>query len=55
MENKTWEQTEEILQSLFEEKLQLKTISIERAHKVGNKEKNKKRTIVVKLVINKYF
>ena len=49
MENETWEQTEEILQNLFEEKLQLETISVERAHRVGNKVKNKKRTIVVKL------
>ena len=48
MENETWEQTEEILQNLFKEKLQLKRISVERAHSVGNKEKNNKRTIIVK-------
>ena len=47
--NETWEQTEEILQNLFKEKLQLENISVERAHRVGNKEKNNKRTIVVKL------
>ena len=47
--NETWEQTEEILQNLFEEKLQLESISVEIAHRVGNKEKNNKRTIVVKL------
>ena len=40
MESKTWEQTEEILQNLFEEKLQLENISVERAQGVGNKEKN---------------
>ena len=50
MENETWEQTEEMLQNLFKEKLQLENISVERAqHGVGNKEKNNKRTIVLKL------
>ena len=49
MENETREQTEQILQNLFEEKLQLENISVERAHRVGNKEKNNKRAIVVKL------
>ena len=49
MENETLEQTEEILQNLFKEKLQLENISIERGHRVGNKEKNSKRTIVLKL------
>ena len=42
VENETWEQTEEILQNLFKEKLQLENISVERAHRVGNKEKNNK-------------
>ena len=49
MDNETWEQTEEILQNLFQEKLQLQNISVERGHRVGNKEKNNKRTIVLKL------
>ena len=49
MENETWKQTEEILQNLFEEKLQLENISVERVHWAGNKEKNNTRTIVVKL------
>ena len=49
VENETWEQTEEILQNLFKEKLPLENISVERAHRVGNKEKNNKRTIVLKL------
>ena len=49
VENETWEQTEEILQNLFKEKLQLENISVERAHRVGNKGKNNKRTIVLKL------
>ena len=43
-----WEQTEEILKNLFKEKLQLENISVERTHRVGNKEKNNKRTIVFK-------
>ena len=42
VENETWEQTEEILQNLFKEKLLLENISVERAHRVGNKEKNNK-------------
>ena len=42
------EQTEESLQNLFEKKLQLENISVERAHRVGNKEKNNKWTIVIK-------
>ena len=49
VENETWEETEEILQNLFEEKLQLENILVEKAHRAGNKEKNNKRTIVVKL------
>ena len=49
LENETWEQTEEILQNLLKEKLQLENISVERAHRVGNKGKNDKRTIVLKL------
>ena len=49
LENETWEQTEEILHNLFKEKLELENISVERAHRVGNKGKNDKRTIVLKL------
>ena len=50
MENKTWEQTEKILQNLFKEKLQLENISVETVLRVGNgKGKYNKRTIVVKL------
>ena len=48
LENETWEQTEEILHNLFKEKLELENISVERAHRVGNKGKNDKRTIVLK-------
>ena len=49
LENETWEQTEEILHNLFKEKLELENILVERAHRVGNKGKNDKRTIVLKL------
>ena len=49
VENETWNKTEEILQNLFKEKLQLENFSVERAHRVGNKEKNNKQTIVLKL------
>ena len=45
MDNETWEQTEEILQNLFQEKLQLENILGERVHRVGNKEKNNKQTL----------
>ena len=48
VENERWEQTEKVLQNLFKKKLQLENISVERAHRVGNKEKNNKRTIVFK-------
>ena len=49
LENETWEQTEEILHNLFKEELEFENISVERAHRVGNKRKNNKRTIVLKL------
>ena len=45
VENETWEKTEEILQNLFQEKLQLENILVERVHRVGNKEKNNKQTL----------
>ena len=54
VENETWEPAEQILQNLFNEKLQLENISVERAHRVGKKEKNNKRTIVLKLASFKY-
>ena len=54
VENETWEPAEQILQNLFNEKQQLENISVERAHGVGKKEKNNKRTIVLKLASFKY-
>lgn len=35
-------QTEKILQNVFDEKLQLQNIKVDRAHRVDNKEKSKK-------------
>ena len=49
MEQLKWKMKRGSKQNLFKEKLQLGNISVERAHRVGNKEKNNKRTIVVKL------
>ena len=48
VENETWEQTEEILQNLFDEKIQLQNLKVEKAHRLGNKEKSNNRTIVAK-------
>ena len=49
-DNETWEQTEEILQQMIRDVLELEGINIERAHRVGNKsnEKNAPRTIIAK-------
>ena len=49
VENETWKQTEQILQNVFKEKLQLENISVERANRVGNTKKNNKQKIFVKL------
>ena len=50
IDNETWEKTEEILQQMIRDVLELEGINIERAHMVGNKsnEKNAPRTIVAK-------
>ena len=50
IENKTWEQTEEILQQMIHDVLELEGINIERAHRVCNKSnrRNAPRTIVAK-------
>ena len=50
IDNETWEKTEEILQQMIRDVLELEGINIERAHRVGNKsnEKNAPRTIVAK-------
>ena len=49
-DNETWEQTEEILQQMIRDVLELEGIIIERAHRVDNKsnERNSPRTIVPK-------
>lgn len=47
-ENKKLGQTEKTLQNLFDEKLQLQNIKAGRAHRVGNREKSYKITIIAK-------
>ena len=42
------EQTEKNLQNLFDEKLQLQNIKAGRAHRVGDREKSYKITIIAK-------
>ena len=47
----TWEQCEEEIQNIFKEKLGIKNINIERAHRSkGKTSSNKPRTIVCKLL-----
>ena len=50
IENETWEQTEGILQQMIRNILELEGITMERAHRVGNKsnERNTPRTIAAK-------
>ena len=50
IDNETWEKTEEILQQMIRDVLELEGINIERAHRVGNKsnERNARRMIVAK-------
>ena len=50
IENETWEQTEGILQQMIRDILELEGITMERAHRVGNKsnERNIPRTIAAK-------
>ena len=50
IENETWEQTEGILQQIIRDILELEGITMERAHRVGNKsnERNTPRTIAAK-------
>ena len=43
-----WKQTEKILLNLFDKKLQILNIKVERAHIVGTKQVSEKRTIVSK-------
>lgn len=47
-ENKKLEQTEKNLQNLFDEKLQLQNVKAGRAHRVGDREKSYKITIIAK-------
>ena len=43
-----WKQTEKFLRNLFDKKLQIPNIKVERAHMVGTKQVSGKRTIVSK-------
>ena len=46
--NETWEQTEQILKSMIQEKLEIEDVNIERAHRVGNTNSTLPRTITAK-------
>ena len=48
VENETWEQTEKILKSMIQEKLEIEDVNIERAHRVGNTSNTLPRTVVAK-------
>ena len=48
VENETWEQTEKILKSMIQEKLEIEDVNIERAHRVGNTSNTSPRTVVAK-------
>ena len=48
VENKTWEQTQKILNSMIQEELEIEDINIERAHRVGNTSNTSPRTVVAK-------
>ena len=48
VENETWEQTEKILKGMIQEKLEIRDINIERAHRVGSTSNTLPRTVVAK-------
>ena len=48
VENETWEQTENILKGMIQEKLEIQDINIERAHRVGSTSNTSPRTVVAK-------
>ena len=48
LENETWEQTEKILKSMIQEKLEIEDVNIERAHRMGNTSNSLPRTAVAK-------
>ena len=48
VENETWQQTEQILKSMIQEKLEIEDVNIERAHRVGNTNNASPRTIIGK-------
>ena len=48
VENKIWEQTEKILKSMIQEKLEIEDINIEKAHREDNTSNTSPRTVVAK-------
>ncbi|XP_057312049.1 uncharacterized protein LOC130652349 [Hydractinia symbiolongicarpus] len=49
-ESESWDDTEKKVVNLFEHKLGLSNVHVERAHRTGEKSNGKKRTIVLKLL-----
>ena len=52
VESETWEESETKVKVFLQEKLGLESdeITIERAHRIGKKEKGKRRTIIAKFL-----
>ena len=48
VEYETWEQTEQILKSMIQERLEIEDVNTERAHRVGNTNSTLPRTIIAK-------
>ena len=48
IENETWKESEQILKSMIQIKLEVEDVNIERAHRVGNTNNISPRTVVAK-------
>ena len=53
VEAEKWEHTEQILRSMIQEKLGIKDVNIERAHRVGNTNNTSARRVVAKFYSSK--
>ena len=53
VEAEKWEHTEQILRSMIQEKLGIKDVNIERAHRVGNTNNTSARRVVAKFIVLK--
>ena len=53
VEAEKWEHTEQILRSMIQEKLGIKDVNIERAHRVGNTNNTSTRRVVAKFYSSK--